>query len=109
EIQRSRDHRRGDTLHQGAPHARHLEAVDRADRVPVHAWALTRFTKISSSELCRVATSTYSRPLAATRASTSATPGCAPAASKLNTRLAPSSARRTGRSASAAGGAASGA
>src|SRR4029453_10389754 len=51
EVQRRRDHRRDDALHQRAPGARHLERVDRADGVKVHGSSRTRLTKISSSEV----------------------------------------------------------
>ena len=54
EIERGRDHRRDDALHQRAPGARHLEAVDRPDARRFIARSLTRPTKISSSELCVV-------------------------------------------------------
>src|SRR3546814_4156135 len=61
EVQRGRQYRRGDTLHQRAEGARHFEAIDRADRVDVHDLFRTRLTKISSSELsldCRLLKST---------------------------------------------------
>src|SRR5262249_39809659 len=57
EIERSRDYRRHDALHQRTAGARHLEIIDRVDRAPVHLRSLTRPTKISSSELCVVAIS----------------------------------------------------
>jgi len=105
EIQRRRDHRRDDALHQRAPGARHLEAVDRAHRVPVHrrgcvrvrrigarchsavgwpgrchAWSFSRPTKMSSSELSVVFRSLKPmprRPSSAISAAMSARPLCA--------------------------------
>ena len=62
EIQRRREHRRDDALHQRAPGARHLEHVDRADRPEVHCPCLTRPTKMSSSELCVVCRSRNRMP-----------------------------------------------
>ena len=52
EIQRGRNHRRNDALQQRAPGARHFEQIDRADGPEIHG-ALTRLTKMSSSELWR--------------------------------------------------------
>src|SRR4029453_8205539 len=71
EIQRRRDHRRDDALHQRAPGARHLERVDRADRMDVHCCSRTRLTKMSSRELSVVRRSLKLTP-AASRASRSA-------------------------------------
>ena len=62
EVQRGRDHRRQDALHQGAEPAGQLEGVDRADRVAVHRLVLTRLTKMSSSELSLVCRSLKSMP-----------------------------------------------
>ncbi len=50
EVQRRRQHRRDDALHQRAPGPRHLERVDRANRRKVHGSSLTRPTKMSSSD-----------------------------------------------------------
>ena len=49
--------------------ARHLEVVDRADGAPVHDSALTRPTKMSSSELCVVCRSLKRMPAALSAAS----------------------------------------
>ena len=54
EIQRCRQYRRKDALHNGSEHARHLVAVDGFDRIEIHLCWCTRSTKISSSELCEV-------------------------------------------------------
>src|SRR5262249_61848023 len=62
EIERGRDHRRHDALHQRAPSARHLEHVDRLNRPEVHRRSLTRLTKMSSSELCVVCRSLKRMP-----------------------------------------------
>src|SRR5690606_9520568 len=78
EVQRRRQHRRGDRLGNGAEGARHLEAVDGADGVPVHArppfLPCTRPTKISSSELSLELRSLKSMPCAARRRNRSAMP-----------------------------------
>src|SRR4029434_2515279 len=63
EIKRCGDHGRYHALEQRAQGPRHLELVDGPDAVPVecqwvrcraHLRSLTRLTKMSSSELCRV-------------------------------------------------------
>ena len=61
EIQRRRNHRRNDALQQRAPGARHFEQVDGADRAEIHG-ALTRLTKMSSSELLTVSRSEKRMP-----------------------------------------------
>src|SRR5690606_16516307 len=62
EVERSRDDGRHDALEHGAAHARHLEGVDCADGVPVHAGLFTRLTNISSRELCVVCRSPKRTP-----------------------------------------------
>src|SRR5205807_8736964 len=64
EVERRGDHRRDDALHERAPGARHLEAVDGPDRAKVHRPFLTRSTKMSSSELCVVCRSLKAMPAA---------------------------------------------
>ena len=54
EVEGRRNDRRDDALQQRAESPRHLEDVNRAYRVKVHAHSLTRSTNISSSELCLV-------------------------------------------------------
>ena len=51
EIERGGNHRRDDALQQGAPGARHLVSIDRADGIKVHGLSLTRPTKMSSSDV----------------------------------------------------------
>src|SRR3546814_18313577 len=78
EVQRRRQHRGCDRLGEGAESARHLEAVDGADGVPVHArppfLPCTRPTKISSSELSLELRSLKSMPCVASRRNRSALP-----------------------------------
>src|SRR3546814_21167927 len=76
EVQRRRQHRGCDRLGEGAESARHLEAVDGADGVPVHArppfLPCSRTTKISSSELSLELRSLKSMPCVASRRTRSA-------------------------------------
>src|SRR5262249_38888816 len=70
EIERGRDDRRDEALPQSAAEARHLELVDRGDRVRIHlrgspaCWgdAWTRLTKMSWREVCFVCRSLTSMP-----------------------------------------------
>src|SRR5580658_6563323 len=57
EVKRSGEYRSADALHQSAEGARHLEAIDGLDGIPVHAAPRTSDTKISSSELWLVSRS----------------------------------------------------
>src|SRR5207302_2554851 len=83
EIERGGQHRRGQALHDGAEPAVHLEQIDGADRIDVHAAPLTRLTKISSSELCWVCRSLKSTPFLESSRSSSAMPVCSAWASKV--------------------------
>src|SRR6185295_7986337 len=64
EVERGRDHRRGDALHERAPGAVHLEGVDRPHAARIHRSLLTRSTTMSSSEVWLVLRSLSSRPAA---------------------------------------------
>src|SRR5690606_15084463 len=54
EIKRGRENRRDHALQKRTPHARHLEEIDCLHGLEIHCLSLTRLTKMSSSELCRV-------------------------------------------------------
>src|SRR5262249_28316830 len=91
EVEGRRDHRRHQALHQRAPGARHLEQVDRADRVEVHAPFLSasRVTKMSSSELCVVCRSLKRIPAAAQSPSSAVIAARSPFSSYVYTRSVP--------------------
>src|SRR5581483_3949715 len=61
EIERSRHHGRDDALADGAPGAAHLELEDGADGPEIHG-ALTKLTKMSSSDDCVVSRSAKRMP-----------------------------------------------
>src|SRR5262249_61472879 len=83
EVQRRRDHGRRDALHQRAEGPRHLEAIDRADRVAIHCGLLTRLTKMSSSELSLDLRSLKSMPWSESLRNSSAMPVFSPWASNV--------------------------
>src|SRR5262249_35988099 len=89
-VKSGRQHRRGDALHQCAERARHLETVDRPDRVHVHARLLTRPTKMSSSELSAECRSLISMPSSLRRLRSPGMPVSRLGASKLKTSAWPS-------------------
>src|SRR5262249_4651386 len=97
EVQRGRQHRGRDALHQGAEGARHLEAIDRADREYVHRRSLTRPTKMSSSELSLECRSLKSMPSSPRRFSSGAMPLSPRWASKVRTSVSPPSASSSGK------------
>src|SRR5690606_17407751 len=82
EVKRGGDHRRDQRLQQSAQGARHLEPVDgqhsagveAGDDVAGHDSSLTRLTKISSSELCRVSRSRKAMARSLMRRSSDGTP-----------------------------------
>src|SRR5690606_28288588 len=61
-IQRCRDDRRNNALHQSAPRSGHFEKINGAHGVNIQFELRTSFTKISSSELCLVCRSLKARP-----------------------------------------------
>src|SRR5262249_53408398 len=96
EVQGRRQHRGGDALHEGAEGPRHLEAVDRLDRVQVHVRSLTRPTKMSSSELSLDCRSLKSIPSSPRRLRNGAMPLSRWWASKVSTSVPPPSASSSG-------------
>src|SRR5690606_20497461 len=91
EVKRGGQHRRQDALHHGAESARHLELVDGADCMPVHAAPFSVDTKMSSSELCCVSRSRNSMPQALTSRSSCAMRARSCSLLKVNTSVRPSS------------------